>query len=78
MTSVSATTSGPLDNEEDCKMIDSIYGAESCQESDEEENAAEIEYRKVRQQIPSTIFPFVVHRWNCQPPRFDPDAAHKQ
>lgn len=58
-------------------MIDSIYGAESCQESDEEENAAEIEYRKVRQQIPSTIFPFVVHRWNCQPPRFDPDAAHK-
>lgn len=50
MTSVSGTASGAPDTEEDFKMIDSIDGAESCQESDEEENAAEIEYRKVRQQ----------------------------
>ena len=67
MTSVSASPSGAPDIEEDCKMIDSLDGAGSCQESEDEDSAAEIEYRKVREQASHTKFLFLVRRHTCQP-----------
>ena len=65
MTSVSASPSGAPNIEEDCKMIDSLDGAESCHESEEEDSAAEIEYRKVREQASHSKLPILVRRYTC-------------